>query len=162
MIAYSFSYWFVKQWIYNVSPFDYILYVFISIYLIMLTNSLNPPELFTFFLICMIKYTSPLDHVTAAGLPQVFFPLLIASPCFLISCTCSLSANLHSSQLPVCHQYFTSPPSSTCATPADQPHQQLVCQSAPVFNFWTLTNSVPDNLPCDVRPSSVCLLLYSP
>lgn len=124
------------------SPLDYKLYVFISIYLSMLTNSLIPPELLTLLLICMIKYTSPSDHVTTAGLPPVFFPLLITSPapCFLISCTCNLSANLHLSHLPVCHQYFISPSSSTCTAPADQQHRQLVCQCAPVFKLWTLTD----------------------
>lgn len=39
----------------------------------------------------------------------------------------------------------------------DQPHLQLVCQSA-VFRLWSLTNSEPDLLLCDARVLSVVFL----
>lgn len=62
------------------------------------------------------------------------------------------------SQPPVCHRCSSASHRFTCATSLDQAHLQLVCQSAPLFKLWTLTDSEPDRLLCDTRLLSVVLL----
>lgn len=66
------------------------------------------------------------------------------------------------SQLQVYHRCFSAPHSSTCATPPNQPHLHLVCQSAPAFKLRTLTDPGPDcSLPYASHSSmflSACLL----
>lgn len=88
------------------------------------------------------------------------FPLLTASPapCLLISYTCNSPANVHLSQLQVCHWCFSAPQSSPCATPTKLPHWQLICKSAQVHKLWSLTGSVPDSPLHDVRLSSSVFL----
>lgn len=67
-------------------------------------------------------------------------PLLTASPVprFLVSCPCSMcqSVPVTGAGLP--------PVFPTCAPPINQPHQQLVYQSALLFKLQSLTDSVPD------------------
>lgn len=62
------------------------------------------------------------------------------------------------SQLPACHRCFSAPHRFTCATPHDQPHLQLICQSAPVFRCRSMTDSMPDRLLRDARRLSVVFL----
>lgn len=79
-------------------------------------------------------------------------PLLTASPVprLLVSCACSMcqSVPVTGAGLP--------PVFPTCATPINQPHQQLVYQSEPLFKLQSLTDSVPD------RPLRECLFSSLP